>query len=182
MVDIPSFVQNFLPSAKKDFVLILDDEYKVILREATVVDVRVKPNARNMEHPLENGSIITDHRILLPVEIDLTIILTNDNYADTYASILQYYLAGTLLVVQTKVSVYENMIMTEIPHSEVSEMLDAIPIVISFKQVQLVTAQYNISPKKQANTNTVQKGTQQGSTANGDEVAKATTGLGGSFP
>lgn len=177
MVDIPDFVQNLLPSGKRDFVLILDDQYFHVLQEAKIVDVRVKPNARNMEHPVEDGSIITDHRILLPVEIDLTVILNDANYADTYASILQYYLDGTLLVVQTKVSVYENMIITEIPHSESSDMLDAIPMIISFKQVQLVSAQYNINPKKQANTNTVQKGTQQGTTANSDQSSKATTGL-----
>lgn len=178
MVDIPDFIQNLIPSTKQDLVFILDEKYKQILPKAKIVDVRVKTSARTMEHPIENGSIITDHRILLPTEIDLTVVLNSQDYSDIFSSILQYYIQGTLLVVQTKVCVYQNMVLTEIPHSENSEMLDAIAIILSFKQVQLVSAQYNISPKKQANTNTVQKGTQQGTTANGDQTEKATTGYG----
>ncbi len=32
-----------------------------------------------MEHPVESGIIITDHRIILPVEIELSLILTSSN-------------------------------------------------------------------------------------------------------
>ena len=56
-----------------------------------------------MEHPVESGAVITDHRIVMPIEIDLSLILASADYTDVYKAIRQYYYAATLLTIQTRV-------------------------------------------------------------------------------
>jgi hypothetical protein len=56
-------------------------------------------------------------------------------------------------------------------------MYDAITIALSLKQVFYVSAQYAVSPKYPSDSNTQDRGTQQGTTAN----SQATTSASSSF-
>jgi len=172
-----NIINNLLPSYAVDTVAIFDQNYNQLFQQAKSIKVTVKENSKLMEHPIENGSIITDHRIILPIEIDMSLILASSDYTEVYKSIRQYYYNATLLVIQTRAGIYENQIIEAIPHEEDPDMYDAITIALSLKQVFYVSAQYAVAPKYPSDSNTQDRGTQYGTQA----TAKATNDATQSF-
>lgn len=163
---MPDIFTSLFPSAYNDAVAVFTQDFMQIFRHARAIKATVKEQAKVMEQPIETGAIITDHRIILPIEVELSMILTSPYYEDTYKSIREYYLNGTLLVVQTKAGVYSNLLISSIPHEEDPAQFNALSLALSLKEVLYVTPQYNIVPRRPHNSNTVNRGTQQGSPAN----------------
>lgn len=159
---ITDIISTLLPSFAIDYVAVFNQNYEQVFRNARPIKAVVKEQAKLMDHPVENGAIISDHRIILPIEIDLSLILASDDYQSVYKEIRQYYLNATLLVVQTRSGIYENQLISALPHEEDPSMFNALTLALSFKQVQFVTAQFGVVPKYSSNTTTVNRGTQQG--------------------
>ena len=166
LAQIGTVVASFIPSFGSDQVAIFGQDYQQLFQNARALKATVKEEAKLMEHPVESGATIVDHRIILPVEIELALILTADDYQNTYNQIRDYYYNGTLLTIQTKSGIYQNQLIQSMPHEEDPSQYDVLTLILSTKQVIFVTAQYGTTPKNAANTNTVDRGTQQGATAN----------------
>ena len=78
-----------------DKVLILDQgSYTPVFEDAYPMKAIVRERARAMEHPIETGSIITDHRIILPIEIEIPLIVSAEFYQPTYQLIKQISFIG----------------------------------------------------------------------------------------
>jgi hypothetical protein len=169
-----NIINNLLPSYAVDTVAIFDQNYNQLFQQAKSIKVVVKENSKLMQHPLESGAIITDHRIILPIEIEMSLILASSDYSDVYKSIRQYYYNATLLVIQTRTGIYENQLIEAIPHEEDPDMYDAITIALSLKQVFYVSAQYAVSPKYPSDSNTQDRGAQQGTPATTQANTSAT--------
>ena len=162
MTIFDNFTSTLLPSFAVDYVAIFDQDYNQLFRSARAIKAVVKEQSKVMEHPVESGAIITDHRIIMPVEINLSLILASEDYQSVYKAIRQYYLNATLLIIQTRAGIYENQLIAAIPHEEDPTMFDALTIALSLKQVFFVTAQFGVVPKRPSNTTTVNRGVQQG--------------------
>ena len=154
-------ISTLLPSYATDTVAIFDQDYNQLFRNARAIKAVVKEQAKVMEHPVESGAIITDHRIILPVEIDLSLVLTPRTYRETYNEINQFYLEATLLIVQTRSGIYINQLIHSMPHEEDPNLFNTITIALGLKQVQFVTAQFSTSPRNPKNSSTIQRGAQQ---------------------
>jgi hypothetical protein len=157
-----NIISTLLPSFAVDYVAIFTQDYQQIFREARAIKAVVKEQAKVMEHPVESGAIITDHRIILPVEIELSLILASADYQSVYKQIRQYYFNATLLVVQTRSGIYENQLISGLPHEEDPTMFDALAVALTLKQVLFVTAKYGVVPRHASNSSTVNRGTQMG--------------------
>jgi hypothetical protein len=177
MVGVLGSVTALLPSFAYDSVAIFTQDYQQIFTAARAIKATVKEEAKVMEHPIETGATIVDHRIILPTEIDLSLILLSSDYQDVYHQIREYYYNSTLLIVQTRAGIYENQLIQSMPHEEDPTQYDVLTLALSLKQVQFVTAQYGTAPKNASNLNTSARGTQQGSTAN----ASQSTSVGKTF-
>lgn len=162
-------LSTLIPTYATDQVGVFTADFTQVFTPARAIKAVVKEQSKVMEHPIETGAIISDHRIILPVEIDLSLILASSNYQDVYAQIRQFYLNATLLTVQTKVGIYQNQLIQSLPHEEDPAMFNAITIALSLKQIVFVTAQYGIVPRFPSNSNTVNRGTQQSTPATGPQ-------------
>lgn len=145
----------------QDTVAVYAQDFEQVFRGARAIKAVVKENSKLMEHPVENGTVITDHRIIEPVEIELSMILTPASYQDTYAQVRQYYLDAAMLVVQTRSGVYANMMIQSMPHEEDTNLFNTITLAITLKEVQFVMAQYASAPRNPKNTSTSPRGAQQ---------------------
>lgn len=156
---------------KVDVVAILDFSNQQVLAEAQFLRATVFDVAKLMEHPLEDGSPTADHIVFQPVEIDLPLMITGDNVKQVWIELRKLYLAGTKLVVQTRVDQYAPMILTEIPHDETPEAVDAITVSVRLREAVFVSAVYGgvaLPPakvKKASQASTAKKGAQQTTTA-----------------
>ena len=152
-------------TAAQDVVGVFDSNLRQIFVEARAVKAVVKEEAKVMEHPLEDGSSITDHKIILPIEIELSVVVQADDFKSVYDKIKQFYLGNELLEVQTKTGTYSSMVIQSMPHDETADMFDTVAIAMKLKEVKLVQPQFGaLPPKKVANKNqasTVKKGEQQ---------------------
>jgi hypothetical protein len=145
-----------------DVVCVLDATLAQVFQAARPIKATVKEESKAMEHPLETGATITDHRVILPVEIELSMVLTAEDYRGTYRQIRDLFAKGELLTVQTRTDSYRNMTITAMPHEETADAYDAINLGLTLKEVLYVAAQFSdLQVSKPADSRTVQRGEQQ---------------------
>lgn len=151
-----------------DVVGVFDKDFNQVLVDARPVKCTVKEDSKVMEHPLETGASIVDHKIILPIEIELSVVIQSEKYKDVYDQIKKRFLDSELFSIQTKTGVYNSMVIQSMPHDESPEMFDTVGVAIRFKEVKLVTATFGKLPpkkvKKKKNSDTTKKGEQQGAT------------------
>jgi len=166
-----------IPTGSADVVAVFDADLNQVFARARPMKVTVKESAKVMEHPVETGSTISDHRVTLPVEIDLSMILISDDYRSTYQQIRQLFLNATLLTVQTRTASYSNMLISDMPHEESPEQFDVIALALSLREVDFVKPKTGkLPPSKVRNktkADTVNRGVQSGKTFGPEEKKKS---------
>ena len=158
---ITNILNTLLPTFAFDSVAVFTQDFTQIFRNARPIKAVVKEQAKVMEHPVESGVTITDHRIILPIEIELSLILASADYQSVYSNIKQYYLNATLLTIQTRSGVYQNQLIASMPHEEDPTQYNVLTVALSLKEVIFVSAQYTTLPKKSGDSSTVKTGEQQ---------------------
>ncbi len=149
-----------------DVVAVIDQESFVqVFPFARPMRATIRQQSRTMQHPAENGVIISDHRIILQTEIEMPLVVNALDYSETFNQINNLFINGTLLSVQTRVGIYQNMIIEDLPHDESPDMYDAISIGLRFKEVIYFPAPSSFQPIDPANQSTVNSGQQQPSLA-----------------
>lgn len=116
-------------------VIIYDQSFVRLFPLAHIMTAGVRPSAKNMEHPVASGAVITDHRIINPVELRLSLLLDPSDYKNTYDKIAKAFKQGELLTVSTRSGVFKNMLLNDIPDEETPRVYNTITMVISLKQV-----------------------------------------------
>lgn len=172
-------------------VAVYDQSFVQVFPGATIVNAVVKEDSLVMQHPLETGASIIDHKVTLPVEIELSLILKPldfnpqisrngiqlnfASYRDTYQAIRQLFLNATLLTVQTKASTYNNMLISAMPHEESTDVFNTITIALKLREALFVTPQTeSLIPKATSSNNTVARGQIQPVVATVPQTAAAT--------
>jgi hypothetical protein len=160
---------SFPIQGTEDLVAIFDQNFNQIVPEAKIAKVdNVGEEVTLMEHPLETGETITDHAIVKPVEIQLQVFTDGINLKNTYSTLKNLFKSFALLTIRTKTDIYENQIISSMPHTESSDMYDAIIINLKLKEAFFVQPQYGsvpIYPKSQKHSSTVDRGNQNGTQA-----------------
>lgn len=159
-------IDGFTSTAAVDVVGVFDSGFRQCFTEARPMKASVKEPSKAMEHPVESGATITDHRIILPVEIELTMMLAGAAYRDIYRQIREMFQKGEILTVQTKAGSYSNMLIAEMPHDENPDAFGTLMLTLKLKEVLIVTARYEKLPpsrvKNKTQASTVQRGEQSG--------------------
>ena len=137
------------------------DGFTQVFTAARPMSATVKNEAKLMEHPVESGAAVADHKVGQPVQIELSLMVAGGNYRDVYAEIKQLYEEGRLLVVQTRADSYDDQVIEALPHEEDPETFDALKIDLKTRQVRIVSAQIQVLPKKPAQQKTQQTGEKQ---------------------
>lgn len=160
-----------------DVVGVFDSNFNPLFTGAKPIKAAINESTKVMEHPVETGITITDHKVIQPVEIQLSLILpsggrfSGDTYRSVFQQIKQAYIKGTLLTVQTKAATYRNMIISDMPHDEDPEMYDAIALAVRLREVLFVTATFGTLPaskvRNKTNASTTQRGQQTGTSTSG---------------
>lgn len=161
--------QNFVRSIASlfgvDIVGIFDnDTFEQLWVTARPMKASMTLNQKIMDHPIETGAIVSDFAIVLPVEIELPLLLTGQDYQQTYQEITQYILNQTLVYVALKVGGSMNMLIESISHDETPDVFDAAQVVIKLREIQLITVQYQALAASNVATPTDQSTVNSGAT------------------
>lgn len=114
------------------------ETFDQLIRTARPMRVNVNESARVMEHTVESGATIVDHRIINPVEVRIDMLLMRDEYRATYATIKNLFNQGKLLGVQTRTSTHQNMLISGLPQEEDAELFDVLPLTLTLIEVKFV--------------------------------------------
>ena len=146
----------------EDQIGIFDQDFNQVLKNARPLKVSPKPSKKVFKHPLENGTLSTDHIIFEPIEIEFTMKVEALNVPSTYQEIKDLYKNNTFLIVQTRTDVYTNQFITDLPHEESTQLGESINITIKLQQAQVINS--NTSSVQTSNDNfdsTIDRGQQQ---------------------
>lgn len=150
------------PTGSQDVVAVLNSSFTQVFAKARAIKATIVRASKAMEHPLETGATVTDHRIILPVNIELSLILASEDYRAVYQQVRDLFNKGDLLTVQTRVDSFTSMLIEKMPHDETPDMMDGVALALSLKEAQFVQPQF--SPLRVAqpkDTNTTKRGQQQ---------------------
>lgn len=129
-----SLLNTFVPLPSDDVIAILNADGDQILADGRAMNMSVVEASRKFNHPLETNAVRSDHKIILPVEINMRIIFEADFYEDGYRELKELYLNSDELSVQTRVDTYDSMVIVSMPHEETVELFNAIAIDIKFEE------------------------------------------------
>lgn len=129
---------------------------------AVILDLDVSETSKIMEHPIESGAVIADHKITNPVELRLRLTMPHYQYKPVIEELRRYWKEGTKLSVHAKSHIYNNMVICDLPHQEKPENVSRLTFDIRLKQALVVAPQYIRLPKKAVkqpkNSDTVKSG------------------------
>ena len=153
-----------LPS--QDVVAVLRSDLTQVFERARAIKASVNRASKAMEHPIETGATITDHRIILPVSVELSLLLVSADYQAVYQQIRDLFNAGELLTVQTRADSFPSMLIEKMPHDESADVYDGVSLALSLKEAQFVQPQFSSFKVAQPkDSNTVPRGQQEGTTS-----------------
>lgn len=156
---------NVLGYTLKDKPVILyTEDGEEVLENAAIISCRISDQSKLMEHPIESGAKISDHKVFEPRTIELTIALTSNGYASEYRQLFNLYRDCTIMKLQTKAQVYNNLQIESIPHEEKVETMNRMIFNVKLKEAIVVTSQFvkgTVGKTRQAsNSPTVEVGQQ----------------------
>lgn len=146
-----------------DVICVLNASLAQVFELARPMKAAVTPDSKAMEHPLETGAVVTDHRIILPIEIELSLILVGaDTYRTTYRQVADLFRRGELLTVQTRADSYASMVIQSMPHEENPDQFDVLVLALKLKEVQYVDAKFTTAKvRHKKDSRTSKRGEQQ---------------------
>ena len=132
----------------QDAVAILDAQsFQPLFAGANPMRVSVREVSKLTTFTVEDGTSRTDHRVIDPVEITIPFLLS-DNTRDLYEQLKTAYIEARDLIVQTKVASYSGMIIFELPHEEIPEQGDSIPVEVKLREIKPVTPEFGTLPPR----------------------------------
>lgn len=174
---IASLGSSIFDSLIADTVAVYDSNYVQVFSKARPLKAEINEDSKVFEHPLEDGTEIVDHRIVLPVEIELSLILTSFDYQDVYQEIKQIFLDADLLIISTRAGTYENQIIQSMPHVETSDVYNGLLMTLKTKQADFVTSETSIAPILSSDSSTTDKGLVQSETLSDEAEDEQSTFL-----
>lgn len=137
---------GYLATFSDDVVAVFDADFNQLFADARPLKANVKEGQKLMEHPVETGAVITDHRVIKAYEIDLAVVLIPETYVNTYQEIRGIKNGIKSVQVQTMTDLYPNMFIEDMPHEENPEHFSTITMVIKLKQVIFATPSSSALP------------------------------------
>lgn len=130
-----------------------------------VLSAEVIENCRLTEHPLEDGKVLADNKIILPTEINVQVTLPIQDYKDKLEAIKQYKENNQMIYIETKFGSYKNMQIINMPCNMNINNINRLSFTIKFKEV-LVAEKSTNTTENVSDGDTVNTGTQTGTEQN----------------
>lgn len=144
-----NLILHIIQRAKtKNLAIYVQDGNTEALVNALIFDGSATVDKKLMEHPKEDGTVITDHVIDDPSKCSVKLLIYDDD-AETLNELMEYYRNSTVLTVKIKNEVFSNLVINSKPLSADSEHYNATVYNISFKEVLEAVTQYVEMPQNQ---------------------------------
>lgn len=137
-----------------------DENNNEVLSGLEILKVNPEITSKLFEHPLENGAVIADHRILNPKTVNVQAYISSDDI-NTLKELNYYYIAGLPLKIRAENYVINNAYIEQQPLEISGSSLDKCLYSITFKEAEFVSPVYVGSVKNPASASRVKTGVKQ---------------------
>lgn len=138
---------------------------EILSRSGVILKADFADPAKLCTHPIESGSIITDHKVILPKKCTLTLVMPAYYQDIVIEEIRQLYKDSTFLTIRDVSGDYTNMVITNLPHVTDAKTAERLVFTLDLEQVQVVAPQYVKLNKNQVknakNASTIPSGVKQ---------------------
>lgn len=142
-----------------------DENNNEVLSGLEILKVNPEITSKLFEHPLENGAVIADHRIINPKMINIQAYISSDD-ATTLKELNYYFIAGLPLKIRAENYVIENAYIEATPLEISGSSLDKCLYSITFKEAEFVSPVYVGSVKNPSSASRVKTGVKQAKPVN----------------
>jgi hypothetical protein len=134
----------------------------------------VKQTSEIMMHPIETGVLISDHKVIQPIEIIMSVLINSSWYSDVYKIIETAFHSSTIINIQTNTGLYPNMVLYELPHRESPGHFDSIISELKFRQALIATpTTFKVNKQTHAKlSKKIIKGAVQGTSVTKPDIAQ----------
>lgn len=135
---------------------------ETLSRGSVIMSCKASAPSKMCEHPVESGSVVTDHKIILPKQCTITIAMPAYYQDIVIKEIEKYHRESTPLSVHDCGMIYNNMVITDYPHTTDTKTASRLVFTIEMKELVVVEPEYvklDMSKVKAAkDASTVKKG------------------------
>ena len=154
---IRGFVSSFTP------VMVLDtDVFGILFHSASPMRVSVREEKRATKFQVESGEVRNDHVIDLPTEIVVDFLIAGNEARAQYANLVTKYHAKEPVIIQTRLTSYDNMLIESIGREEIADIAEGSTMSVRFIEWREITPEYGeLTPEKTQSpkhTDTVNRG------------------------
>ncbi|MBR2505366.1 MAG: hypothetical protein IKB70_00285 [Bacilli bacterium] len=103
--------------------------------QTAIMTAEIVESSKLSEHPLEDGKVFADNKIILPTEINIQIAIQSRDYKSIIDTIRDYKNNNIMLYVETKFGVYRNMQIIAMPATLNVENISSITFSIKLREV-----------------------------------------------
>ncbi len=128
-----------LNTFNKNFAIYKDNNE--VLTRVHFLNGSINDDVTLMDHPLENGAVITDHEVFNPNKGSLSILLDDEDQS-SLAEIDEYFRNGTALTIKAKGEMFPNMVICAKPFEVGADHFNKTVYNLSFRAVQIAQTQY----------------------------------------
>ena len=132
----------------KNLAIYVQDGNTEALTGAKIFEGSATVDKKLMEHPKEDGTVITDHIVDDPSKCQVKLLIEDDD-AETLNELMEYYRNSTVLTVKIKSEIFSNLVINSKPLAADSEHFNSTIYNISFKEIQNAVTQYVEMPQSQ---------------------------------
>ena len=109
--------------------------------KADAMEFSDKQTSDICDHPIEDGTPVSDHKIIKPREFTLTVALPAFYGGMVLRTLERYYRTSEKIIVKCATGVYRNMILSEVPVKITPNDLERPKYDLAFREVLIVTPQ-----------------------------------------
>jgi hypothetical protein len=112
--------------------------YGIPFYHATPMSLSIEQNSKLCEQPVENGTLIAEHKVILPKRVVCSLAMPNFIAGRVINEIQQYYNSSKKIIIQCVAGTYMNMILDALPTEMDNSTVDRPIYKLSFREVILV--------------------------------------------
>lgn len=115
-----------------DVTAIFNESGEQLFSTAKLLKASVAPSNTFAQHPVEDGTVVSDNKIINQVRISIPMVLDSNDYKDVYKAIQDTSNNAVTLSIQTRVATFNKMYIESFPSEESAAMFDTVSMTVNF--------------------------------------------------
>ena len=154
-------------------VALYDEALNIIFPNMKLLKIDVIDSSQVMSQPLEMGSRASDHQIFDLIQVDMQVAIIGLDYIQVYNQLDTYQKEFKLFTIQTKVAIYDNMILKDKPRIETPDF--GVLLNLKFVHFDQKATEIKQVAKEPQDSSTQKRGTVQGNSKVSEEKKEKRT-------